>query len=645
MNFYKNSISLIILLVVSISNFAQEQLRHLSGNINLPAIKYNASAASKTTSVSSVYMPFFDDFSYAYKTPYPSAKNWMDSSAYVNTGFAIAPITLGVATFDGLNKLGYPYDIGATANVSAPADFLKSVPIHLDSIVTSTPGVYKKYSPVDSINLTFYYQAEGFGEAPEANDSLCVDFYKPAQNKWVKVWGKPGYNPSASDTNFYRVSVPVLDTAYFHDGFQFRFRNKATSSGSLDHWHIDYVQLKDAYFYDDTLLNDAAFAYMPSSFLKNYSVMPYHQYNEATELGVGFTNYLRNNFSIAKQAVYEYTIKDKSAFPVATNAAITIPFPGFLPFAGNGYYSGSSGGAGRPLFSASLPPFPTPPFTDSTFFTIQHTLTTSSDVNNSNDTLEHVQRFTNYYAYDDGTAELGYYLNTYGAKIALRFGLNVSDTLKGVRIYFDPIIEGSLVKTSPFRIVVWANGGNGPGGIIYKDSVMYPQYLSGNHNMMPTYNLTSCLPLGAGTYYIGIIQQLNQELNIGFDRNTNHKNALYFNTSGTWNQSVFNGSLMLNPVMGCVDPPIIIGLNNYDKLDKIKIFPNPAQSSITVSFPGNQLTASSIEITNMLGQTVFTKQITSNEQVDINDLSNGVYFIHLKGNSLNVSSQKLIISK
>lgn len=646
MNLYKYTLTLLALLI-GISNYAQEQLHPLNGNMNLPKlIPQNQTSQNKVATSSSLYLPFFDDFSYAYKFPYPSANNWLDSNTYVNCGFAIAPISVGVATFDGLNKRGYPYNLNAAVSVSASADTLKSRPIHLDSIATATPSVYHKYFPGDSIAITFYYQAEGFGEAPEPNDSLCLDFFKPKQNQWTKVWGKAGYNPNATDTNFYRVKIGIIDTAYFHDGFQFRFRNKGTTSGSLDHWHIDYVEVKDQYFYDDTLLNDAAFVYKPSSFLKNYSVMPYRQYNQSLEMGTGFTNYLRNNFNIAKFSVYNYTITEgPTNTPVTTDVYGTFPNPGFLPFYNNGYYAGGANSAARPVFSSTGTPFPTAPFTDSTYFTIKHSLSTPADVKLDNDTVMHIQRFSNYYAYDDGSAEQGYYLNTYGAKTALRFTLNANDTLKAVRIYFDPITQGGLILNSTFRINVWSNNGGSPGSVIYKDSLMLPQYESGNYNLIPTYALTSCLPLGVGTYFIGIQQTTNQPLNIGFDKNTNHKNALYYNISGSWSQSSINGSLMINPVMGCVDPPVIVGIKESTKINTVKLYPNPAQDAITISFPGNQLEVSELDITNALGQTVYTKKIISNEQIDISNLSNGLYFIHLKGNSLNVSSQKLIISR
>ena len=114
--FIKRNVVL-LLSVISVSLFAQEQLKPLNGNINLPTIPNNKLLSKKTTSVTPIDLPFFDDFSYADKTPYPSTNNWLDSNAYINTGFAIAPITLGIATFDGLNKKGYPYSINVPVSV------------------------------------------------------------------------------------------------------------------------------------------------------------------------------------------------------------------------------------------------------------------------------------------------------------------------------------------------------------------------------------------------------------------------------------------------------------------------------------------------------------------------------------------------
>jgi hypothetical protein len=646
MSFYKliKKSIFILFTIMGVSCIAQEQLMPLSRNINLPVITDNKLLSKTTASITPLNLPFFDDFSYAYKSPYPSANNWLDSNTYVNTGFAIAPITLGVATFDGLNKLGFPYNINASVNSSTSADTLSSVPINLQSTATHT------YSPADSIYISFYYQAEGNGEAPEATDSLCLDFKKVNQNKWQKVWGVKGYNPSANDTNFYRVRIPIADTAYCDSLFQFRFRNKATTSGSLDHWHIDYVQIKQNYFINDTILDDVSYAYKSTSFLKNYFVMPYRQYNGTLERAAGFHNYFRSNFNAAKFSVYDYTVKDEFNATIPSNPYGTFP-TGILPYAptlNQGYYTGN---AANPIFSYTGSLFPAT-LPSPTFFTIQHVITTSGDTKRENDTLTQIQKFSNYYAYDDGSAELGYYTNTYGAKLACRFTLNVLDTLKSVRVYFDPIINGSLIPGSTFRLMVWNSTGSGPGSLVYKDSLMHPSYISGCYNLMPLYNLTSCLPLSVGTYYIGIQQTTNLGLNIGFDVNTDHKDALYYDTGTGWTQSTIKGSIMINPVMGCaINTPIIdcntpaVGIKEYKKNDKISLFPNPAQNFLTISFSGNQTEIVTADFYTSLGQLVYTKSIISNEQIDISNLSNGLYFIHLKGSNLNVSAQKLIISK
>jgi hypothetical protein len=638
MNFYKLSLKPFFVLLIIISSLlnAQEQLVPLNSNLNLPKITNNNLLSKPTSTIAPLNLPFFDDFSYAYKSPYPSATHWADSNVYINTDFAIAPISLGVATFDGLNKKGSPYNINVPVSYSGGSDTLKSMPINLHSTSTHT------YVTTDSIYISFYYQAEGYGEAPEPNDSLCLDFFKPRQNKWKKVWGVKGYNPNANDTNFYRIRVAIADTAYLDSTFQFRFRNKATISGSLDHWSIDYVQIKRNYFYTDTILDDVSYAYKSTSLLKNYSVMPYNQYRQALERGSGFRNFFRSNFSTDKFSVYDYTIKNEfgTLIPADPYGTFITGISPYAPTLGQGYYTGAASNA---LFSYNGPLFP-PTLTDSTFYTIQHIITTTGDVRKTNDTLVQTQKFSNYYAYDDGTAEQGYYLNSYGAKTAVRFTLNEADTLKSVRIYFDPIVDGTLIQQSSFRVIVWNTENGVPGSIVYKDSLTYPFYISGGYNKMPTFNLTSCLPLGVGTYFIGIQQTTNKGLNIGFDRNTNHKDALYYDIGDGWKQSAIPGSLMINPVMGCTYP-VYVGMNELETKNKFQVFPNPAQNSISIGYPGNQLESVTLEILTSLGQLVYTNSIMSNETIDISNLSNGLYFIHLKGSNLNVSSQKLIISK
>ena len=102
---------------------------------------------------------FLDDFSY--NSYFPDNLLWEDSAVFVNRSYPINPVTLGVATFDGLDANGMAYDISASTQ-GKRADSLTSKAIDL--------------SAVDSAYLLFYYQAEGLGDNPQTEDSLVLEF-------------------------------------------------------------------------------------------------------------------------------------------------------------------------------------------------------------------------------------------------------------------------------------------------------------------------------------------------------------------------------------------------------------------------------------------------------------------------------------
>lgn len=609
---------------------AQEQLVPLSGNLQLQKTNMGHLSTAKTTTVASLdTLPFFDDFSYAYQSAYATQNHWIDSSVYINATFAVSPISYGVATFDGLNKKGYPYNLYAATNSSNPADMLTSRQINIQK-----KGI-KTYDIPDSLYLSFYYQAMGRGDWPEANDSLALDFYKPNQHKWVKVWGRVGYHPTAPDTGFHRVMIAIKDTAYLDSLFQFRFRNNATLSGSLDHWNIDYVYFNSGRGINDTLFQDVAFAYTPNPFLKNYSKMPYSQYI-TSEFASNFNNWLRNNDKLTSNITYYYDVYNQTNALKHSYSAVD----NILPFDPNGYQTGVS------QFAVSTGTFVQPVLTD-TILKIKHYIkTSSSDFAKINDTLIQYQKFPNYFAYDDGSAEVGYYNNTYGAKMAMRYTLNNPDTLRAINIYFDPITQGGIVTGSSFRLMVWGDGGGAPTAIpILKDSLVYPLYLQGKHNTMPTYSLTKCLPMTPGTYYFGIQQSSNQALNIGFDKNTNHSSALFYDIGNGWTQSAIKGSLMINPVMGCYVAPPPVGIIENKKRNLVfHLFPNPANNQLTVNF-SNTENSYSVVIHSMIGNEVINQSIANNESIDIGALSNGVYMVSLITDNGLRSAQKLIISR
>ena len=230
--------------------------------------------------------------------------------------------------------------------------------------------------------------------------------------------------------------------------------------------------------------------------------------------------------------------------------------------------------------------------------------------------------------------------------MGVRYTLNNYDTLRGINIYFDPITQGGLIINSSFRLMVWSDGGGSPGSVIYRDSAVKPFYLQGNYDMMPTFKLTTCLPMNAGTYYFGIQQSTNQPLNIGFDKNTNHHDALFYNIGSGWTPSSIPGSIMINPTMGCYVPPIPIGIAEYKQQHRnFNLYPNPAQNTLTIRTSELSLDAMTLNIYSTLGQSVLTKPFNNAETIDISALPDGVYVVYLNGSNKNTTPQKLIISR
>jgi hypothetical protein len=153
------------------------------------------------------------------------------------------------------------------------------------------------------------------------------------------------------------------------------------------------------------------------------------------------------------------------------------------------------------------------------------------------------------------------------------------------------------------------------------------------------------LPLGVGNYFIGIQQTTNKALNIGFDKNTNHMNDLFYNITGNWVQSAIPGSVMINPVMGCTPPTPTVNVREYDKNNVFTLFPNPAQNSLNIQSNDVTLENTSLDIISSIGQTVLTSELENNTSIDISNLPNGIYFVYFNNKQVNVSPKKLIISR
>lgn len=157
-------------------------------------------------------LPFFDDFSTA--NIYPDSTKWCDRFAFVNDGFPMFPPNRKAATLDVLDETGAVYS-NAISNPFV-AESLTSVRIRLDSVFVPEA---KALTPADSLYLSFRYQPQGYGNAPESHDSLVLEFGITAQHE--EFFGL-GYNDYSVDEILAHVSNDTLfpgDTIFaFGDG-------------------------------------------------------------------------------------------------------------------------------------------------------------------------------------------------------------------------------------------------------------------------------------------------------------------------------------------------------------------------------------------------------------------------------------------
>ena len=536
---------------------------------------------------------------------------WVDNYIYINSTYPVDPITIGVATFDGLNELGKPYNEFSDPLGHGIADYLTSKPIDLNKTI------------LDSVYLSFYYQPQGYGNDPQAEDSLVLEFFSPQKREWNHIWSTAG----KSLDQFRQVLIFIDNPEYLLKGFQFRFKNYATLSGNLDHWNVDYVRLDDQRNAGDSVVYlDMAHVYSTSSILNSYQAMPWKHFLNDTiaQLSDSLIMVVSNNDSGTVNLNYEHQ------FNTPFDSVFAAPIVNNLNV--QSYEQiGSFRKADQMDYLCYSPSdncfFPNQ---DSAVIEVMSILNVANDPNRNNDTLRIHQEFYNYYAYDDGSAEAAYGLNANGAKLAYRFNINTTDTLRAIDIHFSQVMED--VTEEFFYLTVWSS--LDPEIIVYQQSFQTPYY-EDSLNKFHTYLLDDQLILN-GTFYIGWVQTSSEMLNVGFDKNNDASSQLYYNASGTWLNSIIDGAVMMRPLFGdTIYPYVGIDENQSFVIDQndFILFPNPTSNKfyITTNNQYNQNTIGEInvELYNLYGQLVNSFNSVTDTGIDVSKFPKGVYLVKI----------------
>lgn len=557
----------------------------------------------------SLSLPFFDDFSrYSLPTSDPDIptawQRWEENDVFINGTFPVSPPTIGVATFDGLNSTGYPYDFSQT-DAYGPADKLTSLPIDLSS-----------YTEEDNVQLMFFYEPEGMGNFPDPEDSLVVEFYSPfGEGQWFHKWSVPGSEVIA----FQHVAIPITETVFLMDGFRVRFSNYATLSCNCDHWHIDYVLIESNFDYVECEVDELAMQFPNNTLLQDYTAMPWTHFltNPAAFMANDFTSYERN-LGPTENIVTGYSVVCHDA-----DTDLHEDFP-------NVDINPSGNGCSEIQRTIPLSGFVYEETVDDTaaIFDVS-TYVITTDATPQNDTARFRQVFQNYYAYDDGTAERAYAVNVAGGKVAVKYFCETPDTLLGLFMHWIPFQTDNSGAT--FLLRVWGNDGGEPGDEIIENFNFHnPHYFHDGHNIFSYYEYDEPVPID-GTFYVGWVQDSNAELNIGNDKNTNSNPQKLFYQLGAgaqWQQSTISGSLMIRPVFKAGLSSVWNGIENTQQI-AAEIFPNPAQEFLNIKISDDDC---SFEIFEMCGKMIMKDMLVQGlNTIDTSRLSPSVYVLKIAG--------------
>ncbi len=561
---------------------------------------------------------------------------WQEDYVYINDGYAVNQPSYGVATFDGLDRDGRPYDISSSATYGR-ADQLTSLPIDLSARLAS-----------DSIYLSFFYQGKGLSrDGPEDKDSLVLEFYNSTTQKWNLKWASRG----RTMTNFDQILVYVSGE-FLTNAFQFRFRNKANLSGAWDNWNLDYVLLDKNRSIDDTVYNDVVIKRKSRSMLPVYSSIPYWQYGVSSSLDsilkdtISYT--FGNNFNSQRTILFRYFVSNPQGnyypqFPVPAGLSTSTILQG--------------GGTQKRVYDFNQAPvnfeYPTADMdTAHTFVTTyvaQWNSTPLKDLFPENDTLFHEQRFDHYYAYDDGSAEAGYGVNltdtTMGKRgiVFQKFDLLISkDTLNAVSIYFLP--QGENMEGSTFTISVWKE--LNASGLLFKKTMKSQIYYAAQNGFI-TYLLDTSLVV-ENDFYIGIEQNTYQSLNIGYDFSNDQKNKVFYTLNGAnflpAGPAIQPGNLMVRPYFRV--NKFQVGTEELVKKSNLnfKLYPNPTNGIVKIEIGDDSYVTYLFQLYDIQGKLFKEDQFFQSKSFDFNYLNNGVYFVRIVDENGLSSSKKLIIA-
>ena len=623
---------LIIILLIGLNCHAQEYLNGFSYEAKDSNENINTRSRSEA-----IQLPFFDDFTKS--DVYTDAVKWQNNNVLVNSGFPVFPTNYNAATFDVLDQAGKVYSHA----ISSPfiADSLISKPISL-----------KNLTPADSVYLSFYYQPQGNGDAPEESDSLVlmIGCQTDTSLVWNHVWSAEGMTLDsfllANDGKYFKqIMIPVVDEKYFGNEIVILFYNYGSIPPSMypndrsnvDNWNVDFIYLNKKRTFNDITFPLVTFSEKAPSLLKRYQSMPYRQYvsNPTVAVVTDYNMYIANLDSVG--ASTQYTMYVENAVS-GWNYDYSSKWCNISPFATNGFQNcdGDNSTQACPRLKNFL--FDMNDDVDTATYHITHIISVDESTSNAKgDTLYGVQSFKNYYAYDDGIPERGYGVVPGESCFASQFSISMPDILCGVYLLFNRTHKDANYDF--FDIVVWNNNNGKPGNEFYRLKNQRPIWDDEEIYKFAYYPFDEILKVN-GTIYVGIMQHEKESINIGFDTSNDNSQYNFYDVGYGWENSEMQGSLMIRPALG--SDMTFIKEENVIQKTRLGLHPNPSNNVINISELEADL-CEEIMIFDMTGRLM--KHFTNNVNLDVSDLPDGLYMMRVVTGEGKRYTEKFMISK
>jgi hypothetical protein len=365
--------------------------------------------------------------------------------------------------------------------------------------------------------------------------------------------------------------------------------------------------------------------------LRQYRNDPTNQLNDSLQLYI--TNLSQDTFNV----YYEYHVDERGG--TYTNS-YNGGFANLYPFYKSGYQSCAE------VPQHACPPrnflFPLSADADSSSYLVQHVIHDQSSPD-LGDTIEFIQKFYNYYAYDDGTPEAGYGVSLAQGQVGYRFTLNIADSLRGIAMYFNRVQDDQNDKF--FTLKVWDNNNGKPGNVIWELENLKPKF-SEQLNRMQIYEIYPPLAL-IGTFFIGWEQTTADILNVGFDTHNDASENLFYNTSGVWEESLMEGCLLMRPLLFYYYDPF--NIEEPMPAESWKVYPNPVTAGLlhientNLSARDLEQSGTRVQIYDMLGRGIL--QSAFDNTIETGKLPQGFYILRIVNTSGSINhTQKILIN-